>query len=94
MSSAASSRNELLFLKTNKSGVLFLRQKRNVKMSSLGIVIGPTTPGEPDRRPHFFEELQVIIKTAFGNTNLLGTIGRRSRTLVRNKVIEADQAVK
>jgi hypothetical protein len=65
-----------------------------MKMSAFRVIIGPTPPGELDRCPHILKELQVIIKTAFGDPNLLGTIGRRAGALMRDEVIEADQTVK
>jgi hypothetical protein len=65
-----------------------------MEMPPFGIIVGPAPSGELYRRPHILKELQVIIKTTLRNANFLGTIGRRAGALVRNEVIEADQAVK
>jgi hypothetical protein len=86
--------NKLSLFEPFKGSMFLPRQERDMEVAPFGIIIGPAPPGELDRCPHIFEELQVIIKTAFGDPNLLGAIGRRAGTLVRNKVIEADQAVK
>lgn len=65
-----------------------------MKMPSFRIIVCSAPSGELNRRSHILKELQVIIKTAFGDPNLMGTVGRCAGTLVRNEVIEADQAVK
>ena len=65
-----------------------------MELAPFRVKIGPPIPGEPDRRPHFFQDFKIIIQTSFGNSDLLSAVGRCARAFVGDKVIQADQPVK
>ena len=64
-----------------------------MKLAALCVKIGPSIPGEANRRAHFFQDFEIIIQTSFGNPDLLSTIGRCAGTFVSNKVVETDETV-
>ena len=67
--------------------------KRNPEPSFFFIKISSAVAGELDRCPHLLENLEIIIKTTFGNADFLGAVGRSAGAFQSDKVIESDEAV-
>lgn len=62
-------------------------------MPPLRVIICSAAPGEPDGCSHFLQQPEVIEKAAFRNSDLMRAIGRRTGTLVIDKVIKPDEAM-
>ena len=63
-------------------------------MTAFRIIIRPPPSREANGRPHFFQDLQVIVQAAFRNADLVGAIGRRAGALVIDEMVQADKPVK
>lgn len=55
------------------------------------VIIGTAITGEFDRRAHFLEDLEIVVETAFGDTDLVGTVRGGARGFQMNEIIEANK---
>jgi len=49
--------------------------------------------GEPDGRAHLLQHLEIIIKAAFGNADLVGAVGGCACALEMDEMVEPDKAM-
>ena len=65
-----------------------------MEVTTLGVVIRLPTTGEPDTRPHFSQNFQVMIQAVHGDADFPCTIGRGAGALVIDEVFQPDRRVK
>lgn len=57
------------------------------------IVVGAAIPGEFYGGAHFFENPEVVVEAAFGDAELVGTVGGFAGGFQMDEIVEADESI-
>ena len=70
-----------------------LRDKGDAETAVFVVVVGAAIAGEFDGGTHFLKDLKVVVEAAFGDADLVGTVGGFAGGFEMDKIVEADQAM-